>query len=684
MSVERINQLVEQLNVHAYEYYVDDSPSISDAAYDALFNELKGLEAQFPNAVRPDSPTQRVGDKVSGDFENILHAVPMLSLDNAFNVGDMAKAFKTMTSVYKGVFAELKADGLAITLRYEDGLLVQATTRGDGTTGENVLHTVKTIQSIPLRLKTDNPPKVFEPRGEVVMPRKAFARYNEQAEKNGTKPLANPRNGAAGAIRNLDPKKAADRNLSFQAYALGEASNDFLMPQSQKELLDLFMDWGFEVSEYTASCHSVEDCEKVFEEVIQKRDAFSIDIDGIVFKTNNLEARQHIGSTSRAPKWAVAWKLPPEIQETKLLDVKYQTGRTGAISPIAVLTPVYVGGVTVSSTTLHNEEHLVEKLKLRHGDTVRIYRAGDVVPATHSRVDLPEQANATPYVFTTSCPSCGGAIEKRDAVWYCIDTANCPAQLTNGITRATGRDCLNIDGFGSALAEELTDNGMISNVADIFTLSQHRDALMALEGYGEKSVDKLLSAIEKAKQVPLDRFIYLMGITEVGRSLSRVLANKYRSIDALMAATFADLMETDDIGLITAKNIVDFFAKPESQALVNNLLAVGVNIIAPAEAKASVGGADYTGKTFVVTGTFSGIQRKEIEGHIKDHGGKVSGSPSAKTFATIVGDKAGSKLQKSQELGLTIITDADIVEACGDDIDKLPSLLMSIGVEAAA
>lgn len=669
-----MQRLVSTLNVYAFQYYTLDEPLIPDSEYDAMYRELVALEAAHPDLILSHSPTQRVGDRLKDGFKSVEHTSKMLSLDNAFNNEEFEKSFHLMLG-NEGVFAELKADGLAASLYYVDGVFTQAVSRGDGAVGEDITHTVRTIRTLPMQLMGDNLPQFIEIRGEVVFPKAEFNAYNDQLEAAGKKLLANPRNGAAGAIRNHDPRKASERALAFQAYSLGKldwATGSFT---SQDQFLSQLELWGFQTSELKQLCHSLSECLDFYERVKAERDDLKIEIDGVVFKSNRFDLHDKIGSTNKHPKWAVAYKLPEPIAEARLLDVFYQTGRSSIVTPVARIEPTYCGGVTISTASLFNKDHLENRMGLKVGDTVIVTRAGAVVPSITARVAEKEVEGATPYVFTDHCPSCGAGLVQRDSSLCCSNDVNCPAQFSNTLARIVGRDCLDIEGIGKKSIEFLCDEDLLVTLPDLFKLKEHKDLLMSMEGWGQKSVDKLLTNIENAINPPLNRFIYMLSITDVGRSMSEALAKAFGSFAAFECASDDDLLAVDKLGKSTLANIRKFFGDENKQALLADLQAVGV---APqdfiAEAKEE-GAPDFTGKSFVVTGTFSQIARKEIEAFVKANGGKVSGTPSAKTYKTIVGEKAGSKLAKSQELGLPIITDEMIVEHTGGDINLLASLL---------
>ena len=673
MAISKILKLVKKLNQHSYDYYTLDNPTITDLEYDTLYKELFVLENKYPQYIQPDSPTQRIGDVIKDGFSKVDHINPMQSLDNAMNLDEFIKAF-TLMKGEEGLTAELKADGLALSLYYYDGILSQAVTRGDGRKGEDVTHSVRTIRSIPLRLIGENIPDFIEVRGEGTFPIKDFVEYNNLQEKIGSKTLANPRNGVAGAIRNLDPKSASEKKLSFQAYSIGsqQGGPEF---ESQSDTLKGLIDWGFKVSEITRTCHTVEECIALYDEVIDKRNELSIEVDGIVFKTNNISLREEIGYTNKHPKWAIAYKLPEPCAEAKLIDVIYQTGRSSVVTPVAELTPTFVGGVTIKTATLFNKKHLEQIMGLKVGDTVIVTRAGAVVPSIKSRVSEKEVPNALPYKFTEHCPSCGTTLVQRDSS-MCCPNIDCEAQFFSSLERIVGRDCLNIESISQKKIETLCDEGFVNTLPELFKLNEHYSKLVMLDGWGEKSVTKLLENIEAAKRPPLDRFIYMLSIRDVGRSLSESLATTFGTFNKFFTAKDSELLNIDKLGEKTLVNIRSFFNDESKLSLIKELENVGVIPQEFIKAHKTIDSAiDLTGKSFVVTGTFSAIARKDIEKRIKELGGKVSGTPSSKTFACIVGDKAGSKLAKATSLNLSIITDEMIVGATQGDISQLDTLL---------
>lgn len=674
MIQDRITQLVESLNTFSYEYYTNDSPVVSDREYDTLFKELETLEREHPNFVLPYSPTQRVGDQILDGFKTVKHTSKMASLDNAMNFDEFKKAFENLKGD-KGAFLELKADGLALSLYYHNGILTQAATRGDGNEGEDVTAAVRTIKSIPLKLHGDAP-DFLEVRGEAVYPLDTFNEYNAILEAEGKKVMANPRNAAAGAIRNLDPKKAALKKLSFQAYAIGQLEGGKAI-STQQELMITLGQWGFKTSEYQKLCYSIDECLEAYNEIIDRRGDLSIDIDGIVFKTNSFGLRDLIGSTNRAPKWAVAWKLPEPTAEAALLDVIFQTGRSGIVTPVGVISPTKVGGVTIRTASLVNKEHLETRMALKKGDTVLVTRAGAVVPQITQRIAEKEVDGAAPYLFTNHCPSCGTELIKDNSSMVCPNTSTCTAQFLGTLSRIVNRDCLNIEGISGSKLEVLFDEGFLASLPDLFKLEEHREKIQALPGWGEKSVTKLLKNISGAKNPPLNRYIYMLGIRDVGRSMSESLAKNFMTFEALSLATDRELLAIDKFGVTLLANFRKHFADPDKLKLIDVLKNLGVEPQSYVMAASPANSVDLSGKSFVVTGTFSAIARKDIEAFVKLNGGKVSGAPSKSTTACIVGEKAGSKLSKAQTLGLTIITNDMIIETTDGDISKLGSLLSS-------
>lgn len=661
---QRSSVLQQLLQQHNYQYYVLDAPSIPDADYDALFVELKQLEQQFPELITPQSPTQRVGAAPLDKFGQVAHQVPMLSLDNAFDGDDFSAFYQRMADRLdhqtEFVFcAEPKLDGLAVSLRYEQGVLVQAATRGDGFTGEDVTANVRTIRAIPLQLQGTVPP-VLEVRGEVFMPVAGFDAMNDQARRAGDKVFANPRNAAAGSLRQLDPRITAKRPLSFYAYAVGalEDPAQLLDGQSHHHRLMQLKAWGLPVCPEIRQVTGLQAALSYHQDVLARRAALAYEIDGVVLKVDDLAKQQMLGFVSRAPRWAIAFKFPAQEKTTRLLDVEFQVGRTGSITPVARLEPVSVGGVTVSNATLHNQDE-IERLGLQLGDNVIIRRAGDVIPQVVAVVlaDRPHDAKA--IVFPRQCPVCGSSTERveGEAVLRCTGGLFCSAQRKEALKHFVARKAMDIEGLGDKLVEQLVDADIVKSPVDIFRLDM--PALVGLERMGEKSALKLLAAITAAKQTTLARFIYALGIREVGEATALALASHFASLPALRGATLEQLLQVPDVGAVVAGQILHFFAEPHNQAVIDGLIEVGV-VWADLSAR-EVGEQPLAGLTVVLTGTLTAMGRDEAKEKLQALGAKVSGSVSAKTYAVIAGENAGSKLSKAEELGVSVWDEATML-----------------------
>ncbi|WP_457675931.1 NAD-dependent DNA ligase LigA [Thiolapillus sp.] len=653
----RVRDLREQIDYHNYRYYVLDDPEIPDSEYDRLLRELQELEAAHPELVTPDSPTQRVGARPLKEFSEVRHKVPMLSLNNAFSDGELAdfdERVRKLLGVEQVAYsAEPKLDGLAISLRYEQGRLVQGATRGDGHRGEDVTANVRTIGAIPLRLRGKGWPEVLEVRGEIFMPRKGFEALNRRARQKGEKTFANPRNAAAGSLRQLDPKVTATRPLSFYAYSWGELSVDNL-GDSYSQVMAVIRDYGLPVSPELKVVRGLQGCLNYFAAMSKKRDSLDYEIDGVVFKVDDLAQQERLGYVSRAPRWAIARKFPAQEALTMVKDVEFQVGRTGAVTPVARLEPVEVGGVVVSNATLHNMDE-VRRKDVRIGDTVYVRRAGDVIPEI-VRV-LPERrpADAREVVLPAHCPVCGSDIIKPEgeAVARCTGGLFCPAQRKEAIKHFASRRAMDIEGLGDKLVEQLVERELVHDPADLYSLD--KEQLTGLERMGEKSAQNLLDALERSKETTLARFLYALGIREVGEATSQALARQFRSLEALEKATEEELQETPDVGPIVAAHIAAFFRQPHNREVIDKLLAAGIHwpeVEAPPEEEQPL-----AGKTFVLTGTLS-RPRSEIKAELQALGAKVTGSVSKKTDYLVAGEAAGSKLARARELGITILDEA--------------------------
>ncbi len=654
--------LHREIERHNHAYYVLDAPQASDAQYDLLMRELLALEAKYPELITPESPTQRVGAAPLTAFGSVTHAVPMLSLGNAFEPEDVHAFDKRVADTLKAAgklsgalqvdyFCELKLDGLALNLRYEQGALVQAATRGDGQTGEDVTSNIRTIKSIPLRL-TGQPheiPKVLEVRGEVFMNLADFDLLNEAQRVRGEKIFVNPRNAAAGSLRQLDPRITAQRPLRFFAYGWGDVGS--LQLDKHSDMLDWMARLGLpvNVSQHVVA-QGAADLLHYYEQVGLRRASLPYDIDGVVYKVNDLDAQRILGFVARAPRFAVAHKFPAQEAFTTLLDIEVQVGRTGAITPVARLSPVFVGGVTVTNATLHNEDEIRRK-DVRVGDTVIVRRAGDVIPEVVGPVLDKRPAFAPQFVMVTACPVCGSAIERLEdeAIARCTGGLFCAAQRKQSLLHAAGRKALDIEGLGEKLVEQLVDRARIHSLADIFTLQAVE--LAGFERMGQKSADNLIAAIQQAKQPPLGRLIFALGIRHVGETTARDLALHFGSIEGLMTASVDTLLGVNDVGPVVAGSIARFFAEAHNQEIVRALREQGVEPAAEVAARS----AGLSGKTFVLTGTLPVWSREDASSLIVAAGGKVTGSVSRKTSFVVAGADAGSKLEKARELGVVVL-----------------------------
>ncbi|WP_304641160.1 NAD-dependent DNA ligase LigA [uncultured Parasutterella sp.] len=670
---QRMEQLTDELEKHNKAYYVDNNPTISDELYDSMFQELSRLEAQYPQFKSLFSPTQRVGAAVQSELSKVRHAVPMLSIytetdytaEGAYNFeARVRRELGLPEDVSIEYDTELKFDGLAINLRYEDGILVQAATRGDGYTGEDVTANVKTIRTIPLR--AEGLPKVFEVRGEVIMHKAVFERLNEEQKALGLKLFANPRNAAAGSLRQLDPALTAKRSLNFYAYGFGEVSE---MPvSSQSELLAYLKGKDFPVAPEHGLAHNPEELQAFHSRVAEIRQDLPFDIDGVVYKVNSFDRQKQLGFVSREPRWACAHKYPPEEVQTQVLDITVQVGRTGKLTPVARLKPVFVGGVTVSNVSLNNEEFL-EKLGVKIGDTVVVHRAGDVIPEVVRVIPELRPADAKDFVMPEICPVCGSHAYKEEGEKdrHCSGGLFCKAQRVQAILHFVSRAAMGIDGIGEKLAEQLIHADLVKTVADIYKLK--KENLLGLERMGEKSAEKLLASIEASKHTTLERFIYALGVPEVGEATARTLASHFGALKKIEEASLEQLMEVEDIGPAVAECILHFFAEPVNLEVIGALIEDGVTW----EENQGTKDEDlpFKGMTFVLTGSLPTLSRDKASDLIRKFGGKVSGSVSKKTAYVLAGEAAGSKLAKAQELGINIISEEDLFKLInrGDNTD---------------
>lgn len=662
--IARVDALKSQLEEHNYHYYVMDAPSIPDAEYDRLMRELISVEKQYPEVLTPDSPSQKVGGTPLSKFDSVVHEVPMLSLDNGFQEEDLS-AFEKRLQDRLLAFDDLqfscepKLDGLAASILYENGVLTRAATRGDGQVGEDITKNVKTIANVPIKLRGQNIPRRVEVRGEVFMPKAGFDKLNETQKMAGNKAFANPRNAAAGSLRQLDSRITAKRPLLFYAYSMGVIEGDSLtdLPLHTQRLAALG-EWGIPLCKESSIANGAEQCIAYFKKIGELRDSLSYDIDGVVFKINDINLQQRLGFVSKAPRWALAQKFPAQEELTSLLDVEFQVGRTGAITPVARLEPVFVGGVTVSNATLHNQDEIA-RLGVKIGDRVIIRRAGDVIPQIVSVVLEQRPDDARDIIFPTHCPECNSHVERTEseAVARCTGGLVCGAQRKEAIKHFASRKAFDIDGLGDKIVEQLVDTKLIQNPADLFRLNMPK--LLSLERMGDKSAVNLLNSLEKAQETSLAKFLYSLGIREVGESTARNLALHYLTLDNIMQADLDSLIEVQDVGAIVAQHVYHFMREPLNVAIINDLIDLGIHW--PQIIPASADEQPFAGKTVVLTGTLSQMGRSEAKAKLQDLGAKVSGSVSANTDLLIAGEKAGSKLTKAESLNIEVWDEAQML-----------------------
>jgi DNA ligase (NAD+) len=662
----KLRQRIERAN---HEYYVLDAPTLPDAEYDRLFRELQELEEKYPPLVTQHSPTQRAGAEPRTDLPKVVHAVPMLSIRTETDSGPegavafdqrMRRELKLAPDAPPIEYnAELKFDGIALSLRYEQGLLTRAATRGDGQVGEDVTPNVRTIRSVPLRLKTTAPPAVLEVRGEVFMKRADFEALNERQRSAGEKIFVNPRNAAAGFVRQLDSRITATRPLSFYAYGLGEASG-WKQPPEQSAVLDALAAFGVPVSQERAVAVGVNGLVKFHAAVAARRDQLPFDIDGVVYKVNSLELQTRLGFVSREPRWAVAHKFPAQEELTRVLDIEVQVGRTGKLTPVARLEPVFVSGVTVSNATLHNED-TINALDLRIGDTVIVRRAGDVIPQVVAVVAERRPPGARRFVMPTQCPVCESAVvrDEDEKDHRCGGGLVCPAQRRQALLHFASRRAMDIEGLGDKLVEQLVDRDIVKTPADLYRLAP--DTLAGLARMGEKSASNLIVAIEKSRKTTLARFVYALGVRNVGEATARDLARHFGSLDALMQADEEALQQVQDVGPVVAASIARFFREPHNLDVVQQLRDLGVKWTEGA-GEGAAAERMFSGKTFVLTGTLPGLSRDEAKELIESRGGRVSGSVSKKTDYVVAGDDPGSKYDKARELGITLLDEEALLK----------------------
>ncbi|EOC1566454.1 NAD-dependent DNA ligase LigA [Cronobacter dublinensis] len=667
---EKLTQLRTTLRHHEFLYHVMDAPEVPDAEYDRLMRELRALEEAHPELVTPDSPTQRVGAAPLTEFSQVRHEVPMLSLDNVFDEASFLAFNKRVKDRLKSTDAlvyccELKLDGLAVSLLYENGLLVRAATRGDGTTGEDITLNVRTIRAIPLKLRGDNIPARLEVRGEVFLPQAGFEKINEEARRTGGKVFANPRNAAAGSLRQLDPRVTAKRPLTFFCYGVGLLEGGEL-PRSHMGRLQQFKDWGLPVSDRIRLVETPEDVLAFYHQVEADRPTLGFDIDGVVIKVDSLELQEQLGFVARAPRWAVAFKFPAQEQMTTVRDVEFQVGRTGAITPVARLEPVQVAGVLVSNATLHNADEIA-RLGLRIGDKVVIRRAGDVIPQVVNVVLSERPEETRPVVFPAQCPVCGSDVERveGEAVTRCTGGLICGAQRKEALKHFVSRRAMDVDGMGDKIIDQLVEKEYVHTPADLFRLTAGK--LTGLDRMGPKSAQNVVNALENAKETTFARFLYALGIREVGEATAAGLAAHFGTLEALISASIDDLQNVPDVGIVVATHVFNFFEEESNRVVIRDLTEnVGIHWPAPQVVKAEEIDSPFAGKTVVLTGTLSQMSRDDAKARLAALGAKVSGSVSKKTDLLIAGEAAGSKLAKAQELGIEVIDEAEMLRLLGE------------------
>lgn len=650
---ERMDELIDYINKASYEYYVLDNPTITDQEYDDYYNELLSIEEKYPELKREDSPTNRVGGAVLDKFEKVTHDHPMLSFDDIFNEEEIILFDERIKKVVSTAHYTLepKMDGLSGSLIYKKGVLVRGATRGDGVTGEDITTNIKTIKSVPLRLTEDID---IEVRGEIYMSKKSFLEANREKVKNGEKEFANPRNAAAGSIRQLDSKVAAKRNLDFMAYFIPNPEDYGI--KTQKESLEFLKKLGF-VTNYKLNGYAknVKDITNYIDSLSEKRDNLPFEIDGVVLKVDNLEDEKRLGFTSRVPRWGIAYKFPAKEVLTTLKEIKFTVGRTGKITPNAIFSPVHVSGSLVSKATLHNSDYCIDK-DVRVGDTISIRKAGDVIPeVVEVKLDRRKE-DSVPFKMIENCPMCNSVLVRKDANHYCKNE-HCPSRKIESLIHFSSRDAMYIEGFGESIVEDFYNLGYLKNIDDFYTLDKYKDELMLLEGFGEKSISKLLESASNSKKNSLERLLFGLGIRYVGKKTAKILSKYYKTMDNLIKADFDELKSINDIGDVIAKSIVDYFSDEKNINLINRLKDLNLNMRYLGE-EVNTSNENINGKTFVITGTLS-RPRDEIKEEIEGLGGNVTGSVTKKTDYVIAGEKAGSKLTKANELGISILTEEE-------------------------
>ena len=659
----QMRQLIQILAKHNHAYYVMDQPTIEDSEYDQLFHQLKALEQQYPECIQADTPTNKVGGKALPKFESITHVVPMLSLGNVFNQEDLfafARRIEERLPNQKIQYdVELKFDGLAISLWYENGILVRGVTRGDGETGEDITQNVKTIRNLPKVLSSAqvSVPTLLEVRGEVLMPKAGFEKLNAENEAKGEKTFANPRNAAAGSLRQLDPAVAASRPLAFYAYGIAQCEPNHGLT-SMSASLQWLTNFGFAVGERHFVCDSIQEVQEKYEQINAERPNLSVEIDGMVVKVDDLKQQQQLGFLSREPRWATAYKFPAVAALTTVENIDWQVGRTGTLTPVARLNPVAVGGVTVSNVTLHNIGE-IHRLDVRVGDTVSVYRSGDVIPKVEKVWPEFRPDDTVEVHLPENCPVCESPVvmPEGEALARCSGGLYCAAQRIEAIRHFVSRKALDIEGLGDRWVESLLHLDLLKNVADIYSLHEHREQLLTIEKMGEKSVQNLFDAIEKSKKTTLAAFIYALGIRGVGETTARMLANTFQTLEALQNADIETLKKTPDVGEITAEWIIDFFQAPHNLEVVQRLLEAGIHWDAPIAPTRQ----PLNGESWVITGTLSQMGRDEATQMLQALGARVSGSISSKTKCLVAGEKAGSKLEKAEKLGVQVMNEQEFL-----------------------
>ena len=661
-TFQEYSNLVAELSQHNHHYYVLDNPSVPDSEYDRQMRKLQGIEELYPNIITQDSPTQRVGGVALQSFSQIKHVLPMLSLDNAFSdieLQDFERKVKDRLNHTSEIdyVCEPKLDGAAVSILYRDGILVYGATRGDGSVGEDITANVRTIKSVPLKLQGDNIPDILEVRGEIYLPKAGFEALNEAARAVGGKTFVNPRNAAAGSLRQLDSKVTAGRALEMCAYSVGQYQAES-KPTTHQGMLQALCGWGFKLNEYVETVTGVDACADYYKRLANRRNKLPYDIDGIVYKVNELALQERLGFVAKAPRWAIARKFPAQEEMTQLLGVEFQVGRTGAITPVARLEPVFVGGVTVSNATLHNRDE-IERLGVRIGDVVIIRRAGDVIPQIAKVVLDKRPLNAEIIIFPERCPVCQSSVQRNDgeAVARCSGGLFCGAQIKEAIKHFASRKAMDIDGLGDKLVELMVDESIIFSVADLYELNESR--LVGLERMAQKSASNLVAAIDVSKQTTLAKFLYALGIREVGEATAQTLANNFGAIEIIAQSSVEELLEIDDIGPVVARHIVNFFRNPDNLSIIGALRNAGVKWLDIDLTNQS--SQPLKGQTWVLTGGMQVMSRAEAKDALQALGAKVASSVSAKTNQVVAGPGAGSKLTKAEKLGVAVMDEAEFI-----------------------